>query len=470
MKKNFTVKPVYFLLAIAFLLRILIPFHAYHKTHSFEASYTFDTQTYITPAKSLINNFTFNDEDGKPDINRTPGYPILLIPGILLGHVEAFTIFLQVLLSCLTVFIVYKISLEIFNDEKAAFFSVMFSGFSLELLANTSILMTETLFTSIFSLFLYFIIRYLNEKKLKYILISVLLLVISIYVRPAGYLFALLFIPFMIVWLLYKKELTQKILIHLIIFLVITVSLTYLWQIRNKTLTGYTKFSAVSDIVLYYNEACAVLSEVEGIPQWKMSNKMLNNSTVIGNYLLPTLLATEKIQFSNNIEAYSYIRGKAIKIILNHPLYFAKVHIIGMYRILTSGWLPMSSNILRTFSFRGITGLLKDYGLKETFNMLSHENPKALLIYLITHIGMALSLVFVVITLFHKGNKNQTGTIAVLIVGLYFSFISGTIWDMRAKHPIIPSICILGGMGMSIVYNTIIRKWMSFKSNKNPNN
>ena len=61
--------------------------------------------------------------DGLPEIFRFPGYPILLMPGPLLGYPEIVAIAFQIMLSCLTVFLVYKIALMLFQRTDIAVFS-----------------------------------------------------------------------------------------------------------------------------------------------------------------------------------------------------------------------------------------------------------------------------------------------------------------------------------------------------------
>jgi hypothetical protein len=75
-------------------------------TQDFTFSYQPDSGSYIESAESLLHSGTFSIL-GFPEIGRTPGYPFLLMLGIISGHLELVTIVVQILLSCFTVFLVF---------------------------------------------------------------------------------------------------------------------------------------------------------------------------------------------------------------------------------------------------------------------------------------------------------------------------------------------------------------------------
>ncbi|MBF0540498.1 MAG: glycosyltransferase family 39 protein [Nitrospirae bacterium] len=458
MKKQIPLKAIYVVFAIAFLIRIAVPFAAYHSCHNFSKFYTSDSSSYIAPAQSIAKTLEFNNSKGEPEIVRTPGYPLLIIPGILLGHTEAVTIFFQVIISFLTILIIYKTALELFEDFNAAFFSALLAGVSRVLIINTYKLMTETLSTAILTLFLYYIIVYFKKKELKYIIMSAIFLAMSIYVRPAAYYLPLFLIPCMLVWLLLKKELTKTIIIHLTIFIVLTSGLIMIWQIRNKTVANYTHFSAIVDINQYFYNAASVLAVKEGVSFLDMRNKL-------GFYkdIRLAVKDTDNIEFLSSGEAYNFVRKKASAIILDNPLLYTKIHIVGMFRTLISGGIPSFSKVLnRYFWFGGITGLIIDQGITKTLHILSEEKKSVLIIYFLSHIGVLIYYIFVIITLLKKGIKNKEGVIILIITAIYFLIISGGVLGHdRFRHPMVPSICILGGMGMAIVFKNIMEKWKS---------
>ena len=51
-----------------------------------------DSRTYLDPATSLGSRYTFTNAAGQPEIFRTPGYPLLLACGVIIGHPIAFAL------------------------------------------------------------------------------------------------------------------------------------------------------------------------------------------------------------------------------------------------------------------------------------------------------------------------------------------------------------------------------------------
>src|SRR4028119_1635662 len=88
-------------LTIAFLLRCFLTIVVLAINHT-STAYTPDTESYLVTARKLIESGQFAT-GVQPEIFRTPGYPLLLVPGILLGQQELVAIFIQIMLSCFTI-------------------------------------------------------------------------------------------------------------------------------------------------------------------------------------------------------------------------------------------------------------------------------------------------------------------------------------------------------------------------------
>src|SRR5438445_5163536 len=93
-----TARALAWILAIAVVVRGLFAIGAWLVTKDLTVFHVPDTGTYIAPARELLTRGTFT-VGGRPELARTPGYPLLLIPGISVGRLEATTITLQIVLS-----------------------------------------------------------------------------------------------------------------------------------------------------------------------------------------------------------------------------------------------------------------------------------------------------------------------------------------------------------------------------------
>ncbi|MEG3900534.1 glycosyltransferase family 39 protein [Microcoleus sp. B4-C5] len=179
---DFTIRGV---LTIAFLLRCLLTI-VILAINNISAAYTPDTDSYLVTARKLIESGQFV-YSVQPEIFRTPGYPLLLIPGILLDQQEIVAIFIQIMLSCFTIFLIYKIALAIWGESKIATFCALLYAVEPVSILWLTLLMPETLFTALITLFIYLLIKYFTEKSWKQLLYAAITLAASIYVRPIGY-------------------------------------------------------------------------------------------------------------------------------------------------------------------------------------------------------------------------------------------------------------------------------------------
>jgi 4-amino-4-deoxy-L-arabinose transferase-like glycosyltransferase len=138
---------LWLVLGVALLLRALLPILGYCYTHDVTIFYTPDTASYVAPARELVVHHQFFS-DGSPEIIRTPGYPLLLTVGLVLGRLEFVTITLQVLLSCFTVFMVYRTADLLFESEEIAVIAAGLYAIDPLSILFASQLAAETLFTA----------------------------------------------------------------------------------------------------------------------------------------------------------------------------------------------------------------------------------------------------------------------------------------------------------------------------------
>ena len=165
-----------------------------------------------------------------PQLMRTPGYPVFLaITHNLMKIPLSGVVFLQVLLTILVAWIVYKTALQI--DSRVVFLSAIIILFDLPITVFSLKILTETLFLLLVSIFIYTFTRYLKTGKTGLIILSSLAMVMATYTRPISYYLGgtvAIFIIYANVLKNFKKVFRQA-----LIFLVIVYGLIGLWQIRN---------------------------------------------------------------------------------------------------------------------------------------------------------------------------------------------------------------------------------------------
>ncbi len=186
-------------LGLALFLRVLLPTSAYFYTRDSTIFYTGDSAQYIVPARELVAHHRFFSDGSSeariwnspvapaPDIIRTPGYPLLLTVGLLVGRLALTTIALQILLSCFTVYMVYQTADLLFENKRIALIAAMLYAIEPLAVLFSSLLSTETMFTAILVVGLYYLVRYLRRQSRTDLLASAGALAASVYVRPVGY-------------------------------------------------------------------------------------------------------------------------------------------------------------------------------------------------------------------------------------------------------------------------------------------
>lgn len=193
----------------AFLIRFLFVVFAYIRNDDFLIFHSQDSYKYIELAKSLAykSSFTFNNSI---ELERLPGYPLFLSLGVVFGHLEIITILVQILLSCLSVYLIYKIANLMFKNEKVAIISSIFYSIEPLSILYASKIMTETLFITLFLLFFYIFLVYLSNKKLSFLIFSSFVLAMSAYVRPVSIYLGFLFTLFLFLYLIKSNENNMK--------------------------------------------------------------------------------------------------------------------------------------------------------------------------------------------------------------------------------------------------------------------
>ncbi|MFQ5901745.1 MAG: ArnT family glycosyltransferase [Thermodesulfobacteriota bacterium] len=431
-----------YVLLLAFIIRSIVPIIAFIVTKDHRIFYSPDTGSYIRFATKLLLPYK-----GTPEIVRTPGYPILLLPGILSGNTELITIFLQIILNCLTVYLIFRIALLLFKRvEIAMFCSVMYAVEPLSVLYAGKLL-TESLFTSAITLFLYCLLKYLKDRAIYPLLVSSIALAASVYIRPISYFLPVFITGILLVWIFTKMQRDTRLILHVCVFLLLSSGLIGLWQLRNKIETGYSGFSAITDINLYFYQGASVLAAKQGISYYEMQDRMgyHDTETYLSNH-------PDQVEWSQN-KKYEYMRKEGIKIVINNPFVYSTIHLKGMFRTLFD---PGAIEYLKMFRLYpesgGLLGVIIDKGLVRTLIHLIRERPLIFWSNLLLGLIAALYLLLGLIALLSKNFTNNMPMITVLSVGTYFLIMSGGPNSLaRFRHPIMPIICILAGYGFFVI-------------------
>jgi hypothetical protein len=419
-----------------------------------------DTDSYLKPAIELATTGRFTDYyDGLPELFRTPGYPLFLVPGVWLGNVYRVIIPLQILLTGLTGYFIYKTVLLLFKSERVALLSV--GVYTIEPLAAlfASKILTETLFSTLFTIFLFYFLRYVEGKKLADLAIAAVILVTSAYVRPISYYLPVLISLGMALWVVGKEPEKKRLLLHTVSFFLISASLLGVWHIRNHLVAGYPAFSSVNAVNLYYWTAPAIEANKTGKNFDKIQESMRVNDPKVmcfNQSLYGPRTTPDKLQCNKSI-AFQEMEREGVKTIKENLPRYSLMHLDGIIRTLLG---PAVSDYQILFGnpidFPALTGTTFQDGILLHLGNIITKAPGLLVIYIL--LGL-LSWSFLFLTLVGFWGRPSLGGLqlfTILSVGAYFIVVGGgTVGQGRYRHPLMPILCLVAGYGLSLILDKI---------------
>ncbi len=437
--------PLTSILIIAALLRLALPLAAWLTTRNPAAFTTADSTTYLEPARSLLSEGAFA-VGGQPDIIRTPGYPLFLTIGLALGHAWLVTIALQILLSCFSVYLVYKIAESIFSNSRVSLAASLLYAIEPLSVLYASKLMTESLFTTLVLAAIFMVLQYLKDGRFRHLLIAALAVSVAAYTRPVGY---YMFIVLAGV-VTFRPPLRPASALRGLALAGICLALLLPWSLRNRNRANYPGFSAISDVNLYFFHLPAVLAHRQGCTylQLKLSQGMIDLESFFQHH--PQARTWDQGQ------VYRYLHQQALQGIMGNLPYFFYLHLKGMLLILIG---PGTGEFLSLFRAGGLAppDLAYSLGLTAPAGQVMGTLLKHL-----PYLGLSLLLstfpVFLMIlTLAYRRNWKHTNLQILLLLAtiLYFLFLSGGMTaNSRFRHPIMPLLCVLAGPGLVILFSS----------------
>jgi len=447
-----TSRAIWLVLAAAFAVRATTFVLAAATTADPKVHHAPDTKAYVALAEELRASGRFQRDD-TPEIVRTPGYPLFLLPGVMSGTLETTTVALQILLSCVTVYLVYRICLALFARAGPALLGALLYALEPLSVVYSNMLLTETLFTFVTVLFLYCLVRYLRGGGLWGLVAAAVALAASVYVRPVSYFLPPLVGLGLLVRAGFAGSSRRRRLVEAGVFFVVAMGLVAAWQVRNAALTGYGGFSAIADANLYFYQAAAVLAAEEDSSYYNVQKKMGYRDEDV--YLREH---PEQRKWSQ-AQRYRYMGARGREILIRYPATYAKIHVKGMARALLD---PGAFEYLKLFKAYpqsgGLLGVVVDRGVVSAVKALYDEQPLVFWANLALGAVLAVYLGFGAVGLFFRSVRKSTGATACVLVVLYFLVFSGGPHALgRFRHPAMPVICILAGAGMAALAGKLRR-------------
>jgi hypothetical protein len=317
-----------YVLALALSLRLLIPALGFLTAPGGPLVREPDSPGYIRAAEELVRWGRFG-RPGEPELMRTPGYPLLLAPGAWLGCVDLAVIGLQIGLGCLTTWLVYRLGQLTFERDDWALAGAL--AYACEPLSALycSKLLSETLFTAAIAAATVFVLRFVRRGSNRDWMASAALFAAATYVRPIAYFLPLVVAVSVLLTTWRRAPSKGRLLLQASGFLCLACGLVAAWQARNYVEAGYPKFSAISDINLYYYQAAGVLAAERGAPLSEVQKELGYGDDEVYFRLHPAQRTWSQAG------RFAFLRSEAVRILRERPGLMLKVHAAGVYGTLT---------------------------------------------------------------------------------------------------------------------------------------
>lgn len=437
---------------MALALRLAAPLVALAVTPRGPLTREPDSYGYIDLAEKLVERQGFSNR-GKPELARTPGYPLFLSIGVLAGHVDGVTIALQIGLGCLTAWLVFQTAKVLFDRTDAAFAAGLLYACEPLSVLYAGKLLTESLFTTLLAAFGLLLIRYLRSLSWRELAASALALAAAVYVRPIGY-----FLPAMVaaalavlVWRHADQRLKR--LGQAAGFGLLSMALLGAWQVRNYAVADYPRFAAIADVNLYYYQAAAVLARQQAQPLDLVQQQLGYRSEAVYYRLHPEQRGW------NDARCYEFLRSEALRIVRDDPWGFVRIHLEGvrgtMFDVGTSAYVDFFG--LRKPGAEPVAG--RPAGLLDRLGRAIRTRPWEVAIHAVLRIVLMAYLVLSLAGLLTtRAWKSEPLVLLCLVALCLLALSGGPAGYHRFRLPLVPILALLSGQALVSLFQAIKRR------------
>jgi 4-amino-4-deoxy-L-arabinose transferase-like glycosyltransferase len=432
-----------FLFCLAFLLRFILYLGALSTPERFTRP---DTASYYNTAINLVKNGVFSSNlhaPYVPEINRTPGFPLLLALIVrLFGPGLAKIVFFLILIDCCVPLLLFEIG-RMWQNEKLGFVCGLLYAVDLLSIVTAELVLSDSFFVFLLCLKLYFLTRFILWEKKRDLAICAILLAMMTLTRPISLLW---FIPFAFLLLIDLRRSFVKRIGYTLLMICLFFAVLFPWMLRNYYQGGGLRLSTNTSYTLYYHNAAALMAKRTGVSAEVYRQQWLSETE--------EEFAAHPELYPNEDARYRYRMQKAKDIIRSdRPLYVA---------------LHLQPYILAPAVDAFMQLLGQTSGGKGTLDVLNRKGPlQALLYYFEGKWGLLLTAIpFVLVLLGEYGlcvyagillfvKKRYFELLLFFSLSLYYLLIPGPITLSRYRAPATPAILLLASLGLLSILDKI---------------
>ena len=398
--------------------------------------YADDTPSYLVPAQNLLHGYGFVDALHRPEVRRTPGYPLILalfhISPLRLNHL----IFAQHILCVLLGVALAAVVLHLTNDSTAALVAALAFSLDLATIRIANLFLTEITATVFIALTAWTLYRAITTPGgIMHAVVAGILGGSAVLIRPVALLY---FVPLS---LCIVFGLQRRALRTLTVFVFSFMLLPAFWMARNSLEAGYPGFSTISsEDILLYRAAGALAINLPGeyFSNVEKVRGLLSDQSCTE---LRRIYGRDCLQLTDS-ERTSYYTKKGIGIIVRTPLGYLRSALIGLVYTVFGGGAE---------------------ALSKTTKISPHAAEYIILMLTIPEATLAL------LGCWYWYKTNQLVCCLLVLTIAYFLMISaGAEAYSRFRVPVMPMYAMLIGGGASEVLKIFHRTKSSRIMTSNP--
>ncbi len=468
----------YRLIAVLFaaiFIRATIPLYVLFTSGDLTIFYEAYSIDFEKLAENLVATWNYG-YNSVPELYYVPGYPIFLLILRSISDSPFVIIILQIALSTLTTPLVYRSVKLLSPSESAALTAAILYAFEPLSVIFSSLVMPETAFTFFIMLSIYLLLKFVNsptpsgdapveietkplsEKShiaeaaspssqcsslnynraqkshsMRYIALSAVIMGLAAYFSPINY--GLIFLVPVIILITAKDQWVAA-----LIYFVVGIIIVGLWQVRNYEVSGHWFFSTG-----VYNrlaeEDNAVAKEVgSGVLPYETGSNYLDD---------PLRSSSEHLDLK-----------KTLLVLVSHPIQVAIITMKSLIRTMTG--LEIHSYVRVLNLSKAVPGFEERLAKGESLMSVFIKNPdrRAMPLFLIVFLaGAVTALIYIgaILSVYRLGVCNRNILILIFVIAYFLAAAAGVWGYSRFRHPIMPMLCILAGIGLPISARTTRR-------------
>ncbi len=397
-----------------------------------EAFLLSDSRGYLLLASSLATRLRFESANGEPELFRTPGYPLALVPGSIAGHPILYALGLQLMMSAAIILVVFLVGRKLTRSDRIAGWCAVATAIEPTLMLWSMQVMPETLLALCLVCFVWAAIHTLRDPRPAWAVLSAVFLTGAAYVKPIAY-------P--LVWVMCTTALVYSLAWQprraakaAATFALTCALLLTAWHIRNAARTGYGGFTTLFDHAIYISAGGSIAARAEGAPFLEVRNRLYERLDAYS---------------PSAPDRYEIMRRDGWALVARHPVAYLNTHLQGILRTVLD---PGATDWLRLFGAYTHAGRLQAFisdGLHAGIRRVIDTNPAVFWLSLaLSPFVIALAVLpTVAATRITPEHKPAFALLSVAVI--YFIVAGGGVPGMgRFRAPIIPLLILMSAFAL----------------------